>query len=160
MRMCVNVTYLHHWRSHLRISILYMVPKFQKKKKGFAPRHTWLHVGGVVVLIVSAVLVVANIKMYQKKQAFLAQVTNLKNQIEDIQSRNSQLNKGISQSDDQDYIEKVAREQLDLQKPGEKAVSFVAAPDTTVQTSDNNQASVQYWFGWIGASWQWIKNNF
>ena len=133
-----------------------MVSNFQKKKKRNFAIHPWMHLVGILVLIVLLVLVVANIKLYQKKQEFLAQAANFKSQIKNLQDSNHSLQNSISQAGSDQYIEKVAREQLDLQKPGETAVSFVMPQNQSPKATDVNQS----WLGWISAGWQWIKNNF
>ena len=84
--------------------------------------------GGVCLLIIAGVLVVANLRMYQKKRELDYQVTSLENKIQGMRQKNTQLEQGIAKSDDEQYIEKVAREELDMQKPREQMVFFFSNP--------------------------------
>ena len=56
----------------------------------------------------------------------------------------------------QDYIEKIAYEQLGEQKPGEKEVIFVAPP----KKADTSAQLQNPWYDWIANSWNWIKSKF
>ncbi len=134
-----------------------MVTDFKKKKKGSIGRRLTWHVGGVLVLGMLAVLVVANLKIYHKKQELAAQLANLHRQVKDLQASNGDLRQKIEKSDDPQYVEKIAREELDLQKQGETAVSFIMpqAQDKNIEASQKNT-----WQAWLGGAWNWIKNIF
>lgn len=137
-----------------------MVTDFQKKKKGEAAGKIFLHLGGAALMLIAIALIVANIKMYEKRKEFLAQVAGLQHQIQQIKQKNSDLQTGISKSDDPAYIEKIAREELDLQKPGEQAVSFIMAQNAPPQSSGRQNSGTRGWLGWISNSWVWIKSKF
>ena len=125
-----------------------------KKKQQISPAKKVLFIfGGFLILFVAIFLIIADIKTYQKMKELNAQVENLKNKVAELQNNNSKLQQGISQSDDPEYIEKVAREELDLQKPGETVVSFVASE---VQASNNNPPPKSFWQNWLG----WVGNLF
>ncbi len=126
-----------------------MVADFKNKRNRNPRKQFLLYVGGFFLAFLLIFLVVANIRVYQKRQEFLAQVASLKNQIKDIQQRNNNLEQGITKASDSQYIEKVAREQLDLQKPGEKAVSFVTSPPTQQKPTPPNQNIFQTWWSWL-----------
>jgi hypothetical protein len=55
-------------------------------------------------------------------------------------------------------MEKVAREELDMQKPGEKVVSFIV-PKPQVKPEPEQDISKK-WFGWLSDSWNWVKSKF
>ncbi len=129
-----------------------MVHDFKRKKKSFKP-HAMIWLGAVALLVVAACLVFADIKMYHKRQELNAQVKTLQQKIADTQKSNQQLQQGISQANNDQYIEKVAREELDLQQPGEKVISFIQPPNQqTVPQAPQN--FLQSWLGWIGG---WFK---
>lgn len=132
-----------------------MVADFKKNIKHNPLGKFLFHFGGVLVIGLVVFLVVANARIYRKKQEFLAQVSDLKNQVTDIQKRNSELQQGIAKSDDPGYIEKVAREELDLQKPGEQAVSFILPQTEAQKPGPAKQNPVQ---GWLSGVWNWIKS--
>ncbi len=139
-----------------------MITDFDKKRKrNFLSGQFFLKLGGIIFLIIAAALIFVDFKIYQKKQQLVNQINSYKQQIEDIKKKNESLKEGISKSDDKEYIEKIAREELDMQKEGEKVVSFVMPK----QESEEEQKiesfwSMKFWFGWLGESWQWIKNKF
>lgn len=129
-----------------------MLSKFRKNKKTGDKRRYVMHLIGIIVLIVLGLLVIANITMYQKRKEFSAQVASLEKQINDIKTNNERLQKGIDSADDNQYIEKVAREELDLQKSGEQAVSFVTA-ESDVEVVDTSKQN------FLQKLWSWITGN-
>ncbi len=141
-------------------SILPMVSNFKKNRK----RDLWgsflLHIGGVLILFVFVLLIIANIRIYQKKEELHLKLANLQNQIKDIQNRNNDLKQGILKASDDQYIEKVAREELDLQKQGEKVVSFIMSQNPPQKVDNSKQNIMQIWLGWLGNSWNFIKSKF
>ena len=82
---------------------------------------------------------------------------NLQVQIEEIKNRNTALEQGIQKANDSQYIEKVAREELDLQKPGEKTVSFIM-PEPQNKESTAGQKNI--WQAWLSNVWNWLKAEF
>lgn len=129
---------------------------FKKKKREFSKNHFFIKIGGILLLIVVAGLLFADFKIYQKKKELLSQVLTYENQIAQIKKRNEALKEGIANSSNSDYIEKVAREELDMQKPGEKVVGFIMPKQKPeqAQTKDNS------WLGWLSGAWGWIKSKF
>jgi len=139
-----------------------MITDFDKKRKrNFSGAGFLLKVGGIIFLIVAAGLIFLDFKIYQKKQQLVNQINSYKQQIEEIKEKNESLKEQISKSDDKEYIEKIAREELDMQKEGEKVVSFVMPKQESKEEQKAESFwSVKFWFGWLGQSWQWIKNKF
>lgn len=130
-----------------------MLSNFKNKGKSDPKKRLVWAVAGIFVLIIFIALIIGNIRIYQKKKEFLSQIASLQNQIKDLQGRNSDLKEGISQVNDPQYIEKVAREQLDLQKPGEKTVSFVVSKDESQKADAPKTNTIQ---GWFSNVWSWI----
>lgn len=128
-----------------------MIADFNKKQKRADKKNKFpIFCGVVLCLIVLGLLAVANIKMYQKKQELNKQLSNLKSQAEEIKKSNSQLEEGILKADNQEYIEKVAREQLDLQKENEKVTVFLM-PKT--ENNNENPNHNENWLVWLGNFW-------
>ena len=133
-----------------------MVSDFNKKqKKEFSANKALLIFGAVLFLSISFLLFFANFKIYLKKQELAREVDSYKRQIEEIKNKNKALEEGIVRTDDKDYIEKIAREELDMQKEGEAVVSFVVPENSPAQ-----EKKAERWFSWISRSWNWLKNKF
>jgi cell division protein FtsL len=135
-----------------------MVTQFHKKRNNTIRSKLFFHLGGIALALILIGLVVANVKIYQKKQEFLSQVSNLKKQIVDLKSSNANLQQGMSKTNDSQYIEKVAREELDLQKQGETAVSFIMPPVATPEANAVKSTPLQVWMGNISNAFSWLKS--
>ncbi len=139
-----------------------MVSDFRKKQKSeFFTANFWFKTGGIFILILVLALIFADFKIYQKRQSLINQIDAYNKQIEEIKERNESLKEQISKSDDKEYIEKIAREELDMQKEGEAVVSFVM-PEQKADEEQTTESffSTNFWFGWLGQSWNWIKGKF
>jgi cell division protein DivIC len=134
-----------------------MIPDF--KKKQHITRTIAFKLGAVLVVAICIFLAVTDYHIYQKKKELTLQVENLQTKIQEINNSNSQLQEGIDNTNDSQYIEKVAREELDLQKPGEKVVSFIM-PQNQEQTAvpEQSKNALQSWQAWVGNDWQWLKS--
>lgn len=137
-----------------------MVSDFDKKgnKKFFNDKLLFKAVG-VALLFIIGLLFFEDFEIYQKKKELSAEISSYKKQIEEIEKSNQNLKEEIANADNPDYLEKIAYEQLDQQKPGEKEIIFIALPEK------QEQASVQKSFwdnfsGWFLAAFNWIKNKF
>jgi|SRR3989344_6491965 len=127
-----------------------MVSDFKRKQKPDAKLDLLLKAGLAVIILATLGLAVANIRMYQKRKALSLQVEKLKNEIQQIEQKNKDLERGIAMSDDEVYVETVAREELDLQKPGEKVYSFIQ-PEPKEETENKERKNIfQIWAAWIG----------
>ena len=134
-----------------------MVADFKKNQKRKPSKKIFFIFGGILLLLLLIVLIIADVKVYRKKKQLNTQIESLKNKIEEIKVKNEQLEQGIAKADDSQYIEKVAREELDLQMPGEKVFSFVVSPSEKQEVQENKKNFFQTWIdGFFG----WIKNKF
>ena len=137
-----------------------MVSDFNKKQNRDNLSQKFLLIfGGILILGVVALLIFANSRIYNKREKLISEIENLKNKIENIQQRNDELKQGIANAENDQYIEKVAREELDLQKEGEKVVSFVITPNQSSSNNSQSKNTLQIWIGWLSSGWQWIKNS-
>jgi len=133
----------------------------KKQKREFSPEKFFLKIGGILFLVVAVVLIFINFQMLRKKQQLALQIEDYTKQIEELENRNETLKEEIINSDNPDYIEKIAREESDMQKPGEKVVSFVEQnPQQKEAQTQENLWNSNFWFGWIGQSWNWLKGKF
>ncbi len=133
-----------------------MIADFKKKQKSNNPKKYFLLITATIFFaIVLSILTFANIKIYRKKQELRIQIENLKQKIEDIKNENNLLGEKIEKSSDVDYVEKVAREELGLQKENENTTVFLIPKQENEK--NENQESKQNLFIKI---WQNIINTF
>lgn len=126
-----------------------MPADFQKKQKTHPFKKIAFIFCGFLILFAVVFLIVANVKTYQKKKELNAQIGSLKSKITEIHNKNTNLQQGILQANDEKYIEKVAREELDLQKPGENVVSFVMPENQNQNTETPSKNFLQNWLAWV-----------
>lgn len=115
---------------------------------------------GILFFIASCALIFADFKIYQKKQELKLQIDNYKKEIEAIKNRNKELSEGIKNSNEEHYIEKVAREELDMQKPGENVVAFIMPEQKAEEKKQENFMDIKIWAGWLSSWWREIFKSF
>ena len=94
-----------------------------------------------IITIVAVIAVVAVFYFYQnleKINSLERKINKMESQIDQAQAENQNLQKQIKNSDDLDYIEKIAREKLGLVKKGEKLFIPVKDEDSKKDKDDNN----------------------
>ncbi|MGD0576698.1 MAG: septum formation initiator family protein [Candidatus Staskawiczbacteria bacterium] len=135
-----------------------MIADFRKKQKTeISASKVAFRIGGILFILIIAVLIAADIKIYQKKKELDLKIADYEKQIADIK-KNIQTVKGeIANSNNPDYIEKIAYEQLGEQKPGENEVIFITPPNKKSQSALPAENS---WTSWFLQSWNWLKSKF
>ncbi|MBZ9572965.1 septum formation initiator family protein [Patescibacteria group bacterium] len=95
--------------------------RFRKKKTGglFFIIFTGFSVAAAIVF-----LIILNLKINQERAKLQSEIENLQQQLQKSQSIREELLSKISKAQTEEYLEKVARQDLNLQKEGEKAVAF------------------------------------
>ena len=126
------------------------------KKRNNPYRRFFLKAGAVALLAVLTLLVVADIKVYRRKQELRAQLSRLEKRVQELKNQNATLQERTARADDSAYIERLAREELDLQKPGEKVVSFVKG----VQQPQDDSMQKNGFSAWVGSTWDSLINMF
>ena len=125
-----------------------MIADFRKNQKK-NPWNIFLwNITGLVLLCAVVFLVIADVKMYQRRKMLNVQIESLKNKIQNLQKENTTLNESMLRGDDNEYIEKIAREEFDLQQPGEKVVSFTA-PQHQEQHDSEQKNIFGVWLSWF-----------
>jgi len=114
-----------------------MIAIFKKNKKSLGQLKNKLFpvVIAISVLIVSVTMIVANFRLNQRKEQLLERFEYLKKEIEIAEQKNEELTQQGIQGAQEDFIEKEARERLNLQKPGEKVV-VVLPPENAVEKQE------------------------
>jgi cell division protein FtsB len=100
-----------------------MIAKRRKKKKSIQGIFFSILVIFFVVSI-TALLLVSNFKIREKRKELLSQIETVKKEIQNVEKKNQEMKAGISESQTQDYLEKEAREKLGLKKAGEEVVAI------------------------------------
>ena len=111
-----------------------------------------------MVFAVCLILIFVDVKISQKKKEFVLQVQAYQEKIREAEQKNKDLEKGIASINDANYIEKVAREELGMQKKDEKVISFVLPAEKTKEAPDKiqNFFSAKILTGWLLEKWQWL----
>jgi len=134
-----------------------MVTNFNEKRKGkFLNKKLAFQLGVILFILATFFLAFVNFRMYEKKKELVSIINFYQEQIKDLEKGNQELKDGIANIDDIDYLEKIAYEQLGQQKPGEKAIIFVAPEQKAQVPAEQKQA----WTGWFSGIWNWIKSKF
>lgn len=100
-----------------------MVAKFKKNKKikSFKDKIFSVFLIGLVLFIIGFI-VVTNWKINKRRGELIDRVSLLKEEVQKLEEKNKELKEKKLDSESEDYLEKVARDQLDLKKPGEEVV--------------------------------------
>ena len=110
-----------------------MLAKSKKIKKVHRQNIFFYVLFGVLLFGVMSFLVVSNWKINQKRAEYNAQIENLQEQLQELETKRQQLQSQISQTSGEAYLEEQARERLNLKKPGEEVVSVLPAEETTIK---------------------------
>lgn len=139
-----------------------MVANFNKKQKfEVSANQIAFQIAGTLFLIIIFVLIVANLKMYKRSSELTAEIVKNKKQIEDFKKSNQKIKDEIANANNEDYLEKIAYEQLNQQRPGEKEIIFVEPKKKTEQIqTQQNFLNASSWQAWFANAWNWIKSKF
>ena len=106
----------------------------------------------VIFLLVclTAFLGYIRFQQYRQKASIDSERTNLENQISGIEKKNQEMEASIKYLSSMSSKEKVAREQLNLKKQGEKVYSFTqidgrSASSAKFAANDNASNPVKWW---------------
>ena len=132
-----------------------MVAKFKKIKKGSSSQNIFFSILiGLLFLFVIGFLFFTNLKMNRRRTQLISRIEGLKEEIRVTEARNEELREGISQAGSEDYLEKIAREQLGFKAPGEEVA--VVARENEEQGPEIAKEEKGLWNP--QAWWEWIKN--
>ena len=123
-----------------------MITKKIKKRKTF-PFFSIILVLGILAVI--SYLVIGNWKMGQRRTELTARIESLKKEIAELEKENEEIQAGLSQKGEEGYLEKEARERLNLKKPGEEVVVVVPPKE-----GEGAQEPKNFWGKW----WEEIKS--
>jgi len=120
-----------------------MVTEFKKiKKKG---NIFFLSLFLILSIGIIGFLVFSNWKINQRRTELQKKIEILKKEIQILEKKNQQLEVGISEIKTKDYLEKVAREQLNLQYPGEKVVVIAKKEEEEEKEEEEIKKEKNFW---------------
>lgn len=108
--------------------------KSKIKKSFFSPDGRGLFLA-ILLLLPISYLVVTNLKLNQERQKILGDLEQTKKSAAESAEKEQHLNNLLSQASSPEALEKVAREDLNLQKPGEKILVIKREEEGQNQTS-------------------------
>ena len=106
-----------------------MVAKKQRIKKTSRQNLFFSVLLGSAILIIVGYLVVSNLMINQKRAELEYQRRVLEEKIQELELKRQGLEAQISQTLEEDYLEKEAREKLNLKKPGEEVVAVLPSEE-------------------------------
>ena len=83
-------------------------------------------------------LLYSNIKMFQKRTELDKNLETLNASVESLNKEKDSLNFSLGETNSLEYLEKVAREDLGMQKKGEQVIIIKKGNDTKVSANSNN----------------------
>ena len=95
---------------------------------------------GILLFTVVGYLVVSNVKINARRAELKSQLIKLQGELNDLQAKKSQLQAQVSETTNDAYLEKEARETFNLKKPGEEVLTILPAED-----NGNSQKAKSFW---------------
>ena len=137
-----------------------MVADFNKKEKGkFFSNQLLFKTVGIIFLVFVAALMLADFRIYQKKQELISQIKSYQKQIEDIKKNSQTLKDEIANSNNTDYLEKIGYEQFNETRPGETEYMFIGSEKKAEAPVQPNNFWVSFSSS-LNNSWNWLKSKF
>ncbi len=138
-----------------------MLADFKGKKKRERD-YIFIAIAALIFLVCCG-FIIADIKIYRKKQKYITQIENLQKQVEDARIKNENLKANIENMNSQQYVEDVAREELGFKKQGENVVAFVM-PESENKPDANTAPKKKFFLAsmlqWISQQWNTLKARF
>ena len=119
-----------------------MVSKFKRNKKGLKNK---IFSGFFVVLILFVVgfIIYTNWKINRRRQELIDRVSVLRGEVQELEQKNRELKEKKDKAGSEDYLEQVARDQLDLKKPGEEVV--VVQKEDSSEENQEEEEKKSWW---------------
>lgn len=130
-----------------------MVAKLRKKRRVQSSQNrTGIIVFGIVFLLIIGFLVVTNITIYKRRVLLRERIETVSRQIQELKGEKSTLQEEILTAESQERLEKTAREQLNLKKPGEEVVVIIREQEQKEEEKEEEKKASwnpKNWWGWI-----------
>jgi cell division protein FtsB len=117
--------------------------KFQNgKENSVAP---FSFIAGLVLLGVIGYLAIADWRIYRAGAELKQRLTILQEQMQKLEQRNAELEMLLAKTQTEDYLEKTARERLNLKKPGENVVAIVPPEKQEAGLQKTQETKQTFW---------------
>lgn len=108
---------------------------------------------GILILAAIGFLVFSNLQINKRRTELTLRLESLKKEIEILVEKNQELTAKISQVQKESYLEKEARERLNLKKIGEEMVVVLAPEKSEENETEEKKNFFEKW-------WEKIKSKF
>jgi len=105
----------------------------------------------VVILALLCLLSYSNWQMFQRRREIKTELKQLNRKVEALQREKEAIQASLNQGNDQ-IVEEIAREQLNLKKPGEKVID-IKKPEQLEQ----QQRQKEWWREWLDQSSSFVE---
>jgi cell division protein FtsL len=92
----------------------------------------------------------SNVKMFQKRAELNKELQKIDSSVESLTKEKDLLKFRVGETSSKDYLEKVAREDLGMQKPGEKVV-IIKKGDSVIENKDDGEGVLQKISNWFNS---------
>ncbi len=125
-----------------------------KKKRVFRQPRRWKGVFSIFLVVLAGILLIflitLNLKIGQERAKLQRELANIQGELQKSQEGREESISKLSKAQSGDYMEKVAREDLNLQKEGEKVVAFSvvegeAKEEEEIEEKDFLEKKFPYW---------------
>ena len=118
------------------------IEKWQRGKRSFFSIMFFLF-AGIGIILVTAWLVIGNLRMDQKRKELDLKISSLKEGIQELQEKEVLLQSQISRTEEgeEEYLEEVARDDFGLKQEEEKAVAVIFESDKEDLDQNNDVLS-------------------
>jgi len=101
----------------------------------------------LIVLLVTSVIKVG--KEIMLRWEINREISNLQTQLDDLESKKDKMDKLISYLQTDEYIEKQARLELNLSKPGEKQINLLGYAQEEENRIVDNRSNLEKWINYF-----------
>jgi len=92
----------------------------------------------LVIIFFVGFFISTNYKINKRRNDLQDRFSFLKQEVQALEEKNRELREAKLETESDDYIEKVAREKLELKKPGEEVVVIQAEPTDNLPENQGN----------------------
>lgn len=121
-----------------------MVAKNKRNKKSSIKNIFGYFVFFTLTIFLIVFFVVTNWKIYQRRASLAPKVEQLRAEVEALEKIKIELEKESSNIGTEDHLERVAREQFDMKKPGEEVYVVQEEPAST-EGSGEAKEKMSWW---------------